>query len=471
MIPSIAGVIVFAGLLVLGRLLGSTIIIGLFASLPFGSTAIVILSALGGSSPVIYTAFVLMLLAWLAISRNFLNDLAAVFSRFWTAWIVGFLALYSLFSAYAFPRLFAGQTTAFVTTPGGGVQELPLAPVSGNITQTGYFVFGTFTFFAFLILLRRGGNILTILRRGFVTWAVVHASLGLLDLGGKLVGISDVLSPIRSASYALLVEVEEAGFWRIAGGFSEASAFGSVSLACLGFAYTYWRVSGSRPMLALTVVLFMLLLFSTSSTAYAGLALVAPFTAIPIAISVLRGRLTTQHIWLFLLGWVGLLAAVGVYIVNESVFDPVVRLFESTVLNKATSSSAAERTYWNSRSIDAFLETGGLGIGLGSSRASSWVVAVISQLGVIGALAIACLLAVLLKDLISPRREGVNNETLALVSGARSCVLSSLAGASVASGYADPGLLFFVALAIVVTHRKATARTPEFRSFAALGAR
>jgi hypothetical protein len=471
MVPSIAGLVVFAGLLVLGRLLGSTIVIGLFASLPFGSTAIVILSALGGSSPVIYTAFVLMLLAWLAISRTFLNDLAAVFSRFWTAWIVGFLALYSLLGAYAFPRLFAGQTTAFVTTPGGSVEELPLAPVSGNITQTGYFVFGALTFFAFLILLRRGGNILTILRRGFVTWAVVHASLGLLDLGGKLVGIPDVLSPIRSASYALLVEVEEVGFWRIAGGFSEASAFGSVSLACLGFAYTYWRVSGSRPMLALTVVLFLLLLFSTSSTAYAGLALVAPFTVIPIAISVLRGRLTTQHIWLFLLGWVGLLAAVGVYIVNENVYEPVIRLFESTVLNKSMSSSATERTYWNSRSIDAFLETGGLGIGLGSSRTSSWVIAVLSQLGVIGALAVASLLGVLLKDLISPRREGVSDETLALVSGARSCVLASLAGASVASGFADPGLLFFVALAMVVTHRKDAARTPEFRSFAALGAR
>ncbi|HEY5931023.1 MAG TPA: hypothetical protein VIU02_11995, partial [Burkholderiales bacterium] len=325
--------------------------------------------------------------------------------------------------------------------------------------------------YAFMILLMRGGNILTVLRRGFITWAVVHASLGLLDLGGKLVGLPDLLSPVRSANYVLLVEVEEAGFWRIAGGFSEASAFGSVSLACLGFAYTYWRVSGSRPMLALTVVLFLLLLLSTSSTAYAGLAFIVPFTAIPIVISILRGRLATQHIWLLLFGWLGLLAAVGIYLVNESVYDPVIRLFESTVLNKSMSASAVERTYWNSRSIDAFLATGGLGIGLGSSRSSSWVIAVISQLGVIGALAVASLVGVLLKDLVSPRRDGVSRETLALVSGARSCVLASLAGASVASGFADPGLLFFISLAIVVMHRKSAVHAAEFRGLAAVGAR
>lgn len=469
--PSIAGFLVFAGLLVLGYCLGAPIVVGLMASLPFGSTAFVTLSALGGSSPLVYTAFVLLLLAWLSLSRGFLTDLGIVFATYWTAWIVGGLILYSILSAVFFPRLFAGQTTAFVTTPGGGVQEHPLAPVPGNITQTGYFVLGALTFFAFVIMLKRGG-FLEAIRRGFLAWVVLHASLGVIDLFGKLVGAPDILLPIRSANYALLVEVEEAGFWRIAGGFSEASAFGSVTLSCLGFSYAYWRVSGSRRMLGLTLILFLLLIFSTSSTAYVGLAIVIPFAAASIALSALRGKMANSDILLFALAWLGLLTAVSVYMYSEKVFDPLINLFDTVVLNKSTSASALERGYWNSQSLQAFLDTGGLGIGLGSSRASSWVVAVLSQLGAIGALMMASLVGMLLWDMISSKRANIDRETSALIAGARSSVLASLAGASVASGFADPGLVFFIALAIVVVHRKRpsldSARRP---SLAAAGAR
>ena len=153
--PWVFGFLVLAGLLLLGHRLDAPIIIALFASLPLGSTAIVTLSALGGSSPLIYTALVVLLLASVSLRRGFLDDLVRVLAIYWTAWILAAFILYSLFSAIVFPRLFAGQTIVFVANPDTGVQELPLAPVSGNITQTGYFVLGALTFFAFRILLER----------------------------------------------------------------------------------------------------------------------------------------------------------------------------------------------------------------------------------------------------------------------------------------------------------------------------
>jgi len=452
---SIEGAVIFVVLLGFGYALGSPVIIGLFASLPLGSTAIVSLSALGGSSPLVFTVFTLILLVSVLSRKHVLQDLATVFYNYRIAWVVAVLILYGVFSAIGFPRLFEGEAIVFISNP-RGVHELPLAPVSSNITQAGYFVIGALAFFAFAILLGRSGQLAAV-RTGFLAWVILHAGLGVVDLLGKMSGAGDILGPIRTANYAYLVEVEEAGFWRIAGGFSEASAFGSVTLACLAFTYTYWRVSQSMGMLALTIILFVLLILSTSSTAYAGLIIVTPFAMASIGISALRAGISKVDIICFALASVGLAVVLTAYLLNEQLFDPIIKLFDTMVLNKATSESAQVRGLWNSRSMEAFFATLGLGTGLGSSRASSWVVAVISQLGVIGALLMATLVAVFLWDMVAPKSKNADRETLALVSGARSSVLASLAAASVSSGFADPGLIFFIALALVVVYRKGAA--------------
>jgi hypothetical protein len=127
--PSIAGLILLGTLLLLGAALRASVTVGLFASLPFGSTAIVTLSALGGSSPQVWTAFTLLLLGSVALRRDFLTDLGIIFSHYGTALVVAALVVYSVVSAVFFPRLFMGQTTAFVAMPGIGVLERPLAPV------------------------------------------------------------------------------------------------------------------------------------------------------------------------------------------------------------------------------------------------------------------------------------------------------------------------------------------------------
>ena len=407
----------------------------------------------GDSTPLVYVAFVLLLLASMVLRHRFLNELSLVFAKYWSAWVVAALIAFSIISAVAFPRLFAGQTSAFVATPGAGVRELPLAPVSGNITQTGYFILGALTFFAFAILMAKERNHDAV-RRGFVAWAVVHATLGVVDIAGKVTGVGDALSPIRTASYSFLVDVEEAGFWRIAGGHAEASAFGSVTLSCLAFSYTYWRVQPSPGMFLLTLVLCLLLIFSTSSTAYAGLAIVAALAVVSMGIAALRGKLARQDVIVLACVWGGLILALAFYLYDEQMFNPLIALFEAVVLNKATSVSAVERGYWNSQSLQAFLDTGGVGIGLGSSRASSWIVSFLSQLGVIGSVMMVFLVAVLVWDMVSSKRALANKSTWALASAVRSSALASLAGASFSSGSADPGLLFFIALAIVVVHRK-----------------
>jgi len=69
------------GFLLIGLFLGVLIVVGLFASLPFGSTSFAQFGSLGGSSPRIYTLFVLLLLLFVVFRRGLLKDLAAVVSR------------------------------------------------------------------------------------------------------------------------------------------------------------------------------------------------------------------------------------------------------------------------------------------------------------------------------------------------------------------------------------------------------
>ncbi len=452
---SLAGVIICGLLWFLGSRLGAPIIAPMLASLAFGSTAIATIGALGGSSPLIYTVFVLLFLASMLPRRNLLRDLGRVFSDGWVPFIVLALMVYACLGAYILPRLFAGETTAFVvsrTGTGGAYVEVSLAPTSANTTQTGYFMLGALTFYAAsVVLLKR--RAVEKFRLGFFAFAFMNAALGIIDLAGKMAGLGDVLAPIRTASYSLLTESAEAGFWRIVGGFAETSAFSAATLPCIAFTFCYGRVAGSRISLALSAVLLALLVFSTSSTGYVAGAIIAIPLILSTAHATLSGRLTRFDVALMALVVVVAVIALWIFIFDARAFDPLVRLFDATLFNKASSSSAQERGYWNSRSLQALVDTAGLGIGFGSSRASSWVVALLSQMGVLGALMMAMLIGVLAKGIGRPMATA-DLELLAIHQGVRASALASLTALSISNGSADPGLLVFIALAVVLACRR-----------------
>ena len=115
---SLAGILVCAALLVIGYVLRAPILIALFASLPFGATAIATLS--GGATPLIFTAFVLALLAAVMTGTRFLDGIGVVFKSSWVPWLVLALMIYTFAGALILPRLFSGQMMVFI--PIGGVR-------------------------------------------------------------------------------------------------------------------------------------------------------------------------------------------------------------------------------------------------------------------------------------------------------------------------------------------------------------
>jgi hypothetical protein len=456
--PSLPGLMVCAVLLVAAYYSKGMLIIGLLASLAFGATAAMTLPALGGSSPLIYTIFAALLVTAVAARRRIWFDLGSVFGSIRPVWILTSLMAYAIIGAWLFPRFFAGQTTVFVVST-GLVVEASLAPVSGNISQTGYFVLGGFTAIALCALLLHSNRIDQV-RRGFFIWCGLHAGLGLVDFIAKGAGAGDVLLPIKTASYAIISDAIEAGFARITGAFSEASTFGGVSVACLAFSYTYWRKTGSRRAMWLSAILLFLTILSTSSTAYVALAILCVPVSFSILVSILKGRVERDEIVIAALLVVAGVTILGISVFNPGMLEPFVRLIESTIINKAGSSSGQERTYWNLKSLQAFVDTRGLGIGFGSSRASSWPIAVLSQLGFFGSLMMVILLGVLVRGL-GNLRVWVDAETDAVVAGVRNAALASIVAASVSGGSADPGILFFIAVAVVSATRVRARRNRE----------
>jgi hypothetical protein len=256
------------------------------------------------------------------------------------------------------------------------------------------------------------------------------------------------LAPIRTAGYALLTDTQQAGFWRITGAQSEASSFGAVSLMCLAFTYTYWRKTGSRSAFILSVLLFVLICLSTSSTAYAGLMVLGAPVMLSILYSLISGRLVSAQALVIVLATLGMAGGMYLYIVHPSFFDPIVHLIDATLVNKLESASAHERAYWNYKSLQSFFDTGGLGVGLGSSRASSWLIAVLSQLGVLGSLLILALVAIIARPPLDARLAG-GREVDAIVSSVRMCAIAVFVSRSISGAAADPGMIVFVSLAVV----------------------
>lgn len=454
--PSLVGLLVSAILLVFTWYMRWGLVAALLGSMAFGATSIGTLGALGGATPLIYTLFCLILLAAAVAHPHVWRQVGLLFGQFRTVWLVLALILYTGMGAILLPRLFAGQTSVFLAShTKGGVYEQPLAPSSANITQAGYFILGCLVFFAVCLLLRRGTRLRN-LGQGYFLLSSLIAAFGMIDLVAKLAGAGDILMPIRTASYEMLTDVHEAGFARIVGAYPEASSFGGAALAGLAFAYGYWRETSSEYALCLGLLLLALLLLSTSSTAYAGLAIVSLPVAFSVTKSFLASRVSVQDMFIVTMSVLLLIVVMALGIFQPHVFDPVTRLFDNTVLSKMQSSSGQERMYWNTKAIQSFFDTMGLGVGIGSSRASSWPIALLSQMGLPGTLATITLVGVLARSL-HDMRSRLDRESFATLAGIRSSALAGLVGAGISSGSADPGVSFFIALAaVIVTRERAT---------------
>ena len=313
------------------------------------------------------------------IKQNIVEEVAFGRPGFWLVLTVSL----SLVTAYFMPRIFQGDTFVFpVRAQSAGV--VPLEPATSNLTQSVYFIADASCFLILSGYAATRGGIRVLLNAGLVA-ATANLIFAALDLITYFTNTAELLSFVRNANYTMLVETGVAGFKRIVGSFVEASSFGGATLGYFAFTSRLWllgissRLTSMLALLSLTAVLF-----ATSTTAYVGLAVFLSLTYLEILIRTLT-RPSTPQMRLFVVGAPLLLSVLAVAVALSDSYSAMVGdLLDTFFLDKMSTASGQERSAWNQMALQSFFDTFGFGFGNGSGRASSFVIAALSSLGLFG---------------------------------------------------------------------------------------
>lgn len=364
-----------------------TLLFFLFASFAFGSLAVLPPEVTGGLSLLPKAMFTLLLVArllsipLLRLSRR-LVDLARLENL---GFLLAFLVI-SLLTTIFMPRLLEGTIDIIPLRIVRFASAEPLNVTSANFTQSVYLSISVSLTFASAFMARSPDfpqQFLSGLRIG----GIVMLASGILDMTATAVGQSDLLEPFRNASYAMITNAEIAGVRRVVGLMPEASAYGSgcvVFAAALAFLRHLYPAGLSRLATSLiALALIGMALLSTSSSAYAGLV----FFGMAYLLNIARRLVSSSPAGKsgisaeLGVGFLSIVALLLVLITNPDAFDPLVKIVDEIIFNKASSDSFLERSFWNQVSWNAFWSTYGFGVGLGATRASNYFVAVISNTG------------------------------------------------------------------------------------------
>ena len=428
-----------------GWLAGPAFLIGaFFVSTLLGSAAAVTLTSLGSAN--IQPAYLMFgFVALYAVAQPRLRSAALASLAFPNEgfWLAA-TALYAVLSAVFLPRIFAGLTYVYTiarTEVGLGLLLTPLAPTTGNITQTVYFIGDVVCFLVFAAFARNSAGLRSIAMAGVVCAAINLLFAG-LDLITYWTGTTALLGFLRNATYRMLDDAAVGDFKRIVGSFPEASTFAYFTVGLFAFCAKLWlarvwpRFTGPIALLSL-----LALVFSTSSSGYAGL---LGFLAALFLVSL--GQVAIQPVTKPTFAFVVIAPILVVaLIVGLRLHGPSWRiasdLVEQTVVDKLSTQSGVERSHWNQQALINIADTDGLGGGVGSVRASSFPIAVLGNIGIVGGLTYGFFL---LGILVRSRRGWTDPFPQACQSAARWGCFAQLAAASVAGSFIDLGLPFFI---------------------------
>ncbi len=123
-----------------------------------------------------------------------------------------------------------------------------------------------------------------------------------------------------------------------------------------------------------------------------------------------------------------------------AVSESVSNLIHATMTTKLASQSGEERMRWNQQAIGSFFDTSGMGAGLGSIRTSSFLIALLANVGIPGTIICMLFFFSLIRFVVQrDQREGP--DAMIGLAALLSCI-SQFTAASMAAGAIDLGPLF-----------------------------
>jgi hypothetical protein len=271
--------------------------------------------------------------------------------------------------------------------------------------------------------------------------SALNVLAAIIDIGSSAVGVN-VLSVIKTGGYTMHDGEEVGGMRRIVGTFTEASAFSGFTIPLFAFSANLWLFA-YRPRLTgfLTFASGVLLILSTSATAYLGL--VGYLTVLVFGRCsriAPRSGLRKRRLFVVMICG-GIMALLFCIVFKPGVLESVGDFFDATVMAKANSDSGVERGNLNRQALVNIVETYGFGVGIGSSKASSFALVLLSNLGIVGTIFFAVFVW---KCTLTPISTNAPLFDRVVCYASRQAMLALLVTASVSGAMVDLGPCFYM---------------------------
>jgi len=441
MTPTIFGfLIVFAAICMMPASITMMLGLVLVASLLGGASALS-LPALGGSSipPASFALLFLVIRILLSPAGRFPILAKALAQN-------PFLACYCIYgalTAFLLPRLFFHAVNVPQVRMTGSWSLYATAPVqfsSQNITTAVYLLGTLLAFFSAMIA---GGleHRKKLLLQTIVVVSWTHIIFGALDIILSKAGLRDFLDFFRNGNYSQLVQ-EVSSVQRVAGIFPEPSAYAAYAFAFWVLNTELW-MRAERPRMTGTtsLALLVMLLLTTSSTAYVSVAGYVLILLLRMAFTPLRLPVTKN------MGLVIVASLAGTVLLALEVFMPAMNKLMLDILQEMTvaklhSMSGIQRSFWVHKAWEAFWASSWIGVGAGSLRSSGLVSAIAGSMGVIGIITFVGALWTILKPMKAQTHRVQGSPEQRLRASFAWAAVLALIPAAVAQATADPGLVF-----------------------------
>lgn len=430
----------------------------------FGAASAISLPVLGGASILVPNLFLMFFVMRCLMAYGPGPAMAAVRPP-----RVGFtlLVLISLgvLTAFTYPYLFQGEAQTMIVQRISGMRSIialvPLTFSANNITQSVYAIGGLLCFvFTFAFFARAGSK--DHLIAAIVTVGAINIAFAVADIVTHFTNTEYLLGFVRTANYALLTGAEKGGLKRISGTFSEASAFADYTVVIFSITATLWLARiRSRQTGAIAGLSLLFLVFSTSATALLGIAVMVPLIlAQSFMASYNAPESSRPAALIFIVGAIPFIV-VGMAIVFPGLVQTVYDFMHEILLSKSGSQSGRERSAWNELAFQTFLDTSGLGAGLGSARASSYLLVLLSNIGLPGLLLFGYFVAATLALKISDDRRDADFVAKAAKNG----IVAALVAAVVSGTGFDLGLVFYILAGFVAAQAVGVQTRPVAAAF------
>jgi hypothetical protein len=428
-------------LLFAGRLSGMFVF--LMVSGLLGGSAAIVAPALGNSSiPPIQFALLFICLRLLMPKGGYFSILKeAVTANI----LLVLFTFYGVAAAIAAPRIFEGIINVAPLRFDDArnlFDTVPLEPSPQNITASVYLLGALLVTLAAYVVCRTSDGAKTLVKTGvFIAWA--HAISGLVGILGRGTFVEDILELFRNGSYAQLDQTYQ-GFIRINGFFPEASGYASFGLAWFIFNSECWyRSVMPRSTGRAALVLALTLFFSTSSTAYVGLACYAGFFLLRLVL--VPNRVNGHRLGQAAIAAVAALVMVAISMALFPQFaSSVADMLLHMTVEKRDSDSGQQRLFWALQGWHAFIASWGVGIGPGSFRSSSLLTAILGSMGVIGIATFLAYVTVVFRPSRASTWGDAPDAATAIGAAAATAAFLILIPASISSPSSHPGTNFSI---------------------------